>query len=225
MAANDHLIVAAIVVAAGSGSRLGADVPKAFVEVGGRTLLAHAVEALRADARVASIVIAAPVGELDRARTAVPDAAVVAGGATRQLSVASALAAVDPAAEVVLVHDAARAFVPPDVIERVIEALAGGAEAAVPTLPISDTIRTVDPSGELGDLIDRSGLLAMQTPQGFRRDVLTKAHSSATETDATDDAALVEAIGGHVVAVRGDERAFKVTVPLDLALAEVLLRG
>jgi 2-C-methyl-D-erythritol 4-phosphate cytidylyltransferase len=222
MAANDQLIVAAIVVAAGSGRRLGADVPKAFVEVAGRTLLAHAVEALRADARVASVVIAAPPGGLDRARSAVPDATVVAGGVTRQLSVASALAAVDASVEVVLVHDA---FVPREVIERVLAALAGGAEAAVPTLPVSDTIRTVDATGELGELVERSGLLAMQTPQGFRRDVLAKAHSSATGTDATDDAALVEAIGGHVVAVRGDERAFKVTVPLDLALAEAVLRG
>jgi 2-C-methyl-D-erythritol 4-phosphate cytidylyltransferase len=95
----------------------------------------------------------------------------------------------------------------------------------LPTRPVSDTIRTVDASGELGSLIDRSGLLAMQTPQGFRRDVLMKAHAAAEGTDATDDVALVEAIGGHVVAVPGDERAFKVTVPLDLMLAEALLNG
>jgi 2-C-methyl-D-erythritol 4-phosphate cytidylyltransferase len=225
MAANDQLIVAAIVVAAGSGLRLGADVPKAFVEVGGRTLLEHAVASLCAHPRVASTVVAAPAEQLDRAAALLPDATVVAGGVTRQLSVARALAAVPAEADLVLVHDAARAFVPAEVIDRVLAALDAGADAAVPTLPISDTIRTVDAVGELGGLIDRSGLLAMQTPQGFRREVLSRAHAGAVGDNATDDAALVEAIGGHVIAVPGDHRAFKVTVPLDLALAEVVLRG
>jgi 2-C-methyl-D-erythritol 4-phosphate cytidylyltransferase len=222
MAANDRMIVAAIVVAAGSGSRLGAQVPKAFVEVGGRTLLEHAVAHLSAHPQVGPTVVAAPPGECERAAALVPSATVVPGGATRQLSVALALAAVPPEADLVLVHDAARAFVPVDVIDRVIAALAA-ADGAVPTRPVSDTIRTVDASGELGALIDRSGLLAMQTPQGFRHDVLVKAHAAAEGADATDDVALVEAIGGHVVAVAGDERAFKVTVPLDLALAEAML--
>jgi 2-C-methyl-D-erythritol 4-phosphate cytidylyltransferase len=224
MAANDQLIVAAIVVAAGSGSRLGADVPKAFVEVGGRTLLEHAVERLAAHPRVSAIVVAVPSDSLDRASRLLPDAVVVAGGPTRQQSVAFALAAVPPHADLVLVHDAARALVPVEVVNRVIEALDAGAEGVVPALPVSDTIRTVDTaSGELGPLVDRSRLLAMQTPQGFRKDVLAKAHAAGAEQAATDDAALVEALGRRVVAVRGDERAFKVTVPLDLALAEALL--
>jgi 2-C-methyl-D-erythritol 4-phosphate cytidylyltransferase len=224
MAAHDRLIVAAIVVAAGSGTRLGAHVPKAFVEVGGRTLLEHAIEHLAAHPQVGPVVVAAPPGECERAVDLVPSVTVVPGGMTRQLSVALALAAIPPEADLVLVHDAARAFVPVEVIDRVIAAL-GSADGAVPTRPVSDTIRTVDASGELGSLIDRSGLLAMQTPQGFRRDVLVKAHAAAEGGDATDDVALVEAIGGHVVAVPGDERAFKVTVPLDLALAEALLNG
>jgi 2-C-methyl-D-erythritol 4-phosphate cytidylyltransferase len=224
MAANDQLIVAAIVVAAGSGARLGADVPKAFVRVGARTLLEHAAGRLAEHPRVATVVIAAPGEYVEQARTLVPTAVVVAGGRTRQQSVARALAAVPADAELVLVHDAARAFVPVEVVGRVIAALDAGAEGVVPTLPVSDTIRTVEPgSGELGELVDRSRLLAMQTPQGFRRDVLAKAHAAGADEGATDDAALVEALGRRVVAVRGDERAFKVTVPLDLAIAEALL--
>ena len=226
MAANDPRIVAAIVVAGGSGSRLGADLPKAFVTVGGRTLLEHATAALAAHPRVDTVVAAVPEALLDRARSLVPSVLVVAGGPTRQVSVARALAAVPPDAGLVLVHDAARAFAPQDVVSRVLEALDNGAEAVVPTLPVTDTIReVVTATGELGDLVDRSSLLRMQTPQGFRRDVLDKAHAAAAGDDATDDAALVEDIGGHVLAVPGDERAFKVTVPLDLALAEAVLRG
>lgn len=222
MAANDQLIVAAIVVAAGSGERLGADVPKAFVRVGGATLLEHSLARLAAHPRVAQTVVAAPAGHLDAARALAPGARVVAGGATRQRSVAAALAEVGSDADLVLVHDAARAFVPAEVIDRVIEALTT-ADGAVPTLPVSDTIRTVDAAGELGGLVDRSRLLAMQTPQGFRHEILAKAHAAARGDDATDDAALVEAIGGHVVAVAGDHRAFKITVPIDLALAEAVL--
>jgi 2-C-methyl-D-erythritol 4-phosphate cytidylyltransferase len=224
MAAHDQLIVAAIVVAAGDGRRLGADVPKAFVPISGRTLLEHAVHRLTDHPRVGAIVVAVPPAFVAQAREVVPDATVVAGGPTRQQSVALALAAVRSDADLVLVHDAARAFVPAEVISRVIAALETGADGAVPTLPVRDTIRTADPaSGALGELVDRSRLLAMQTPQGFRRDVLAKAHAAGVDADATDDAALVEALGRQVIAVRGDERAFKITVPLDLALAEALL--
>lgn len=224
MAANDRMIVAAIVVAAGSGSRLGADVPKAFVDIDGRTLLEHAVTRVAAHPRVDHVVVAAPADQLQQARVLVPAATVVAGGATRQRSVELALAAVPSGAELVLVHDAARAFVPAAVLDRVLTALEH-ADGAVPTRPVSDTIRTVDASGELGGLVDRAGLLAMQTPQGFRREVLVKAHAAAERDDATDDVALVEAIGGHVVAVPGDERAFKITLPLDLALARLVAGG
>jgi 2-C-methyl-D-erythritol 4-phosphate cytidylyltransferase len=224
MAANDRKIVAAIVVAAGSGSRLGADVPKAFVDVAGRTLLEHAVGRIAAHPQIDHVVVAVPADEVDRARALTPAAIVVPGGATRQRSVERALAALPADVDLVLVHDAARAFVPAQVLDRVLAALAH-ADGAVPTRPVSDTIRTVDAAGELGGLIDRAGLLAMQTPQGFRRDVLVKAHAAAVRDDATDDVALVEAIGGHVVAVAGDERAFKITVPLDLALARVVADG
>lgn len=224
MAANDHLIVVAILVAGGDGRRLGAGGPKAFVTVAGRTILEHAAQQLIDHPRISALVVAAPTSAVEQARQLVPGAIVVAGGPTRQQSVARAIAALPEDADLVLVHDAARAFVPAEVISRVLAALEAGAEAVVPTMPVSDTIRAFDPvSGELGALVDRSRLLAMQTPQGFRRDVLIKAHAQAAGTDATDDAALVEAIGRQVLAVPGDERAFKITVPLDLVLAQSVL--
>jgi 2-C-methyl-D-erythritol 4-phosphate cytidylyltransferase len=225
MAANDQLIVAAIVVAGGAGTRLGAGVPKAFVPVGGRTLLEHAVERIAAHPRVDVVVVAVPAEQVTTAAALVGPAAVVAGGGTRQQSVAAALAAVPAGVETVLVHDAARAFVPSEVVDRVLSALDDGASAVVPSVAVRDTIRTVDAAGELGELVERSGLLAMQTPQGFRRDVLDRAHAAARGFDATDDAALVEDLGERVIAVAGDERAFKVTTPFDLALAEAALDG
>jgi len=223
MAANDQLIVAAIVVAGGAGTRLGAGVPKAFVPVGGRTLLEHAVERMAAHPRVDVVVVAVPAEQVTTAAALVGPAAVVAGGGTRQQSVAAALAAVPAGVKTVLVHDAARAFVPSEVVDRVLSALDDGASAVVPSVAVRDTIRTVDSAGELGELVERSGLLAMQTPQGFRRDVLDRAHAAARGLDATDDAALVEDLGERVIAVAGDERAFKVTTPFDLALAEAAL--
>ncbi|MGH8962477.1 MAG: 2-C-methyl-D-erythritol 4-phosphate cytidylyltransferase [Jatrophihabitantaceae bacterium] len=220
------MIVAAILVAAGSGDRLGADVPKAFVTVAGRTLLEHAARRFIAHPRVDSVVIAAPAALTGSAADLAPAATVVPGGHTRQQSVARGLAALAADVDVVLVHDVARAFVPAEVIDRVLDALGAGADAVVPTMPVTDTVRRVDAdTGAVGATLDRSGLLAVQTPQGFRRATLEAAHASA-DPDATDDASLVEAIGGRVIAVRGAQEAFKVTVPLDLAMAEaVLARG
>lgn len=226
MAAHDQLIVAAVLVAAGDGRRLGADQPKAFVQVAGRSLLEHAISRFAAHPGVRDIVVAAPPAAVDHAAALAPTATVVAGGADRQSSVSCGLAALNADVDLVLVHDVARAFVPAEVITRVLDALSEGAEAVVPAVPISDTIRSVDAAtGELGGLVDRAQLLAMQTPQGFRREVLVRAHANATEVRATDDAALIEALGLPVRAVAGDERAFKVTRPLDLALAEVVADG
>ncbi len=224
MAAHGHLTVAAILVAAGSGSRLGAGVPKAFVDVAGRTLLEHASSRFVNHPRVRDVVVAAPAAMLATATRLVPRARVVNGGATRQDSVARALRTVADDIDIVLVHDVARAFVPTDVITRVIDGLSlQGADATVPVLALTDTIRRFDVhTGVLGDVVDRSQLLAMQTPQGFWRPVLVAAHAARSDSNATDDATLVEALGGRVMAVRGDERAFKVTVPLDLLLAEVV---
>lgn len=216
------MIVAAVLVAAGSGDRLGADGPKAFVPVAGRSLLEHAAGRFAAHAGVRDLVIVAPAAQTTVAAGLVPHAVVVPGGRTRQESVARGLAALAGDVDTVLVHDVARAFVPAAVIGRVLAALAAGASAVVPTVPVRDTVRRVAAlTGELGPTVDRSGLCAVQTPQGFRRATLDAAHATA-DPNATDDASLVEALGEQVVAVPGAEEAFKVTVPLDLALAEAV---
>jgi len=225
MAVHGHTTVAAILVAAGSGERLGAAVPKAFVIVAGRTLLEHAASRFVDHPDVSQVIVVAPAAMLSEASRLVPSAVVVAGGATRQQSVAAGLAVLADDIETVLVHDVARAFVSSELISRVLRALlAGRPDGAIPTMPVTDTIRRSDPAtGDLHELVDRSTLLAMQTPQGFKRTALVEAHAEADGLDATDDAALVEARGGRVIAVRGDERAFKVTVPFDLVVAEALI--
>ena len=220
------MIVAAVLVAGGSGSRLGADVPKAFVEVDDRTLLEHAAERFVEHSAVRDVVVVVPAELIGLAEELLAEAfeedgavpAVVAGGATRQESVARGLAALAEDVDTVLVHDVARAFVPPPVIGRVLAALASGAAAVVPTVPVADTVRSVD-GGALGAVVDRARLAAVQTPQGFARQVLLAAHAASGDFGATDDASLVEAVGVPVVAVPGAAEAFKVTVPLDLALA------
>jgi 2-C-methyl-D-erythritol 4-phosphate cytidylyltransferase len=225
MAAGDRAIAAAIVVAAGSGSRLGAGVPKAFVHLAGRPLLARAAAGFLAHPRIRDVVVAAPAQLVRDAANCAPAAHVVAGGATRQESVARALAALAPDVGVVLVHDAARALVPTELIDRVLDGVrAPGVAGVVPALPVTDTIRRAEPgTGALGEVVDRSRLLAMQTPQGFIRSALVRAHAEATDADAPDDAALVQALGAKVVSVEGDQRAFKITVARDLELAEAML--
>jgi 2-C-methyl-D-erythritol 4-phosphate cytidylyltransferase len=147
---------------------------------------------------------------------------VVAGGATRQLSVAAALAAVPDEYAVILVHDAARALTPALLVERVAQAVRDGHAAAIPVLPVVDTIKQVDLSGAVLGTVDRSVLRAVQTPQGFRREVLVAAHAAAVD-DLTDDAGLAEKLGYTVMTVLGEETALKVTRPFDLAVAEHLL--
>jgi 2-C-methyl-D-erythritol 4-phosphate cytidylyltransferase/2-C-methyl-D-erythritol 2,4-cyclodiphosphate synthase len=221
------MTVAAIVPAAGSGERLGAGVPKAFVRVGGRELLVHAVDRLRA-ADVATIVVAVSTDGLDRARDLVGDVAtVVIGGADRTASVAAGLRAVPPAADVILVHDAARAFAPVALIDRVTARVRAGAGAVVPVLPVVDTIRTIGDGGSLVGTVDRTSLRIIQTPQGFRPDVLRRAHAAAARRgeSATDDAGLAESIGVPVSAVDGDRAAFKITTPADLETAERMTSG
>ncbi len=209
--------VGVVVVAAGRGERLGGSVPKAFVPVAGRTLLSWAVGSVRATA--ASVVVVVPDELVDRARAEVgDDVVVVPGGATRQESVAAGLRALPPTATTVLVHDAARAFVPAEVVERVVAALAAGHQAVVPGLPVADTLRHL----ERGP-VDRAGVVAVQTPQGFRREVLERAHAAPAVDAATDDAGLVEALGVPVHVVAGHPEAFKVTRPLDLLVAQALV--
>ena len=219
--------VVAIVPAAGSGERLGAGRPKALVAVAGVPMVVRAVDGLLSSGVVDDVVVVAPVDHLAETAAVLPaPARVVAGGADRVASVALGLAAVRDA-DVVLVHDAARCLCPGDVARAVVAAVRDGHGAVIPALPVADTVRRVDPGGRVVDLVDRTGLLAVQTPQGFRPDVLRRAHEAAVGSSAaaraTDDAGLVEALGGEVVTVPGDPRAFKITTPLDLAMAEALL--
>jgi 2-C-methyl-D-erythritol 4-phosphate cytidylyltransferase len=221
--------VAAIVPAAGSGERLGAGVPKAMALLGGEPVLAHAVRGLVAEPRVGLVVLACPDGlEASMAAVAaevaggVPVVAVT-GGATRAGSVRRALDVVPETFAVVLVHDAARCLVPMEVVAAVVDAVLDGASAVVPGLPVVDTIRAVDADGRSRTL-DRATLRAVQTPQGFPAAVLRRAHG-AGDPGATDDAGMVEALGLPVTLVPGHPRAFKVTTPLDLLLAEALVAG
>ena len=220
------MTVCALVPAAGTGERLGLSVPKAFVTVAGRELLLHAVDRL-ALAGVDRIVVAVSVDQLPRTRELLGDrAVVVAGGADRSSSVASALSVVGDDVEVVLVHDAARALAPERLIRAVIAAVRDGADAVVPVLPVVDTVRTVAPDGSLLGTVDRDSLRTVQTPQGFRPDVLRRAHAAAAadpSTIATDDASLVERLGVAIRAVPGDRAALKITVPADLQEAERLM--
>ncbi|NUR80484.1 MAG: 2-C-methyl-D-erythritol 4-phosphate cytidylyltransferase [Dermatophilaceae bacterium] len=146
---------------------------------------------------------------------------VVVGGAERGDSVAAGLAVLGEAVEIVLVHDAARCLTPVAVFDRVVTAVAGGAAAVVPGTLVVDTVKQVDADGFVVATPDRSALRAVQTPQGFRRDVLERAH--AVSSDATDDAGLVERLGERVLVVEGDARALKVTTPADLEAAARLL--
>jgi 2-C-methyl-D-erythritol 4-phosphate cytidylyltransferase len=218
--------VGVVVVAAGSGSRLGAGLPKAFVPLRGRPLLGHAVETAARLPRLAALVVVVPPELADPSAPPwagvdlPPDAVVVAGGASRTESVAAGLAALGDV-DVVLVHDAARCLTPLAVFERVVAAVARGAAGAVPGIPLVDTVKTVDAAGVITGTPDRATLRAVQTPQGFAREVLVAAH--ATGVGATDDAALVELGGHHVLVVDGDPLAFKVTTPDDLEHAERVL--
>lgn len=218
------MTVAVLVPAAGRGERLGPGAPKALRELAGDPLLVHAVRGLRGAPSVGPIVVAAPPAEVGRVEQLLApyDVVVVPGGAQRQDSVRLALAALDPGVDLVLVHDAARALTPVAVVEAVVAALRAGADAVVPVLPVSDTVKRVAGDRVLVT-VDRSDLRVVQTPQGFRREVLVAAHAQAGPA-ATDDAALVERLGRTVVTVPGSEEAFKVTRPFDLAMAEAVLR-
>jgi 2-C-methyl-D-erythritol 4-phosphate cytidylyltransferase len=216
----------AIVAAAGSGLRLGAERPKALVELAGRPLVCWSVDALRAGG-VDELVVTVPTAARAAFRDVLgPDVRLVHGGLTRTASVRAALGTVDGRAEAVLVHDAARPLTPPDVVARVLAAVAGGAPAVVPVLPVMDTTVVVDDAGRVRDTLDRAALRRVQTPQGFERAALLAAYAQLPDgVELTDDAAVVRAAGVSVTTVAGDELAAKVTVPHDLALAELLVAG
>ena len=217
--------VAVLVPAAGAGLRLGPGGPKALRLLAGEPLLVHAVRRVAAAASVRMIVVAAPAAEVEAVRELLAPVApvtVVAGGAERQQSVSLALAAVPAEIEIVLVHDAARALTPPQLIESVAAAVRQGRPAVIPVLPVVDTIKEVGPGEVVLGTVDRSVLRSVQTPQGFRHDVLAAVHASAGDA-LTDDAGLVEKAGLPVTCVPGSELALKITRPLDLILAEALL--
>ena len=215
-----------VVPAAGAGTRLGPGMPKALRELAGEPLLLHAVRRLRDCPSLGPVVVAAPAGELAAVTALLAgfDVVVVAGGVQRQDSVAAGLRALPADVTHVLVHDAARALVPVSVVEAVVEALRGGADAVVPVLSVADTVKRVDGDGVVLATVPRADLRAVQTPQGFRREVLEAAHRAA-QGGLTDDAGLVEAAGVTVVTVPGAPEAFKVTTPFDLLVAEAVLRG
>ncbi len=219
------MTTACIVLAAGRGDRLGPGTPKALRLLGGEPLLVHAVRSAVASGVVDLVAVAVPPSESDDVRDLLkphaPELVVVAGGATRKASVAAALAEVPAPVDVVLVHDAARCLTPPALFAAVTSAVRRGADAAVPVLPVTDTVKQVHGNKVLATL-DRSELYTVQTPQAFRRAVLDHAHATVDE-DATDDAGLAERAGAAVRVVAGDDDAFKITRPLDLLLAEIVL--
>ncbi|MCP3783798.1 2-C-methyl-D-erythritol 4-phosphate cytidylyltransferase [Micromonospora sp. A3M-1-15] len=219
--------VAVLVPAAGAGLRLGPGAPKALRLLAGEPLLVHAVRRIAAAPSVHTVVVAAPGADVEAVRAMLAPVArvtVVPGGAERQASVAAALAAVPAGPEIVLVHDAARALTPPELVESVAAAVRAGHDAVIPVLPVVDTVKEVDAGERVLGTVDRAALRAVQTPQGFRRSVLTAAHEAAGDP-LTDDAGLVEKLGVPVDCIPGSELALKITRPFDLALAEHLLAG
>ena len=244
--------VIALVAAAGQGTRLGAPIPKAYVELDGVPLLARSVRLLLDSGRVDEVIVLVSPDMQDTAARVLADAQLadapvrlVHGGGERADSVwaglqaaaadaastaasAGASASADASHEdaIVLVHDAARALTPPDMVARIVDRVAAGASAVIPVLPVADTIKEVD-----GDTVlatpDRSRLRAVQTPQGFDLATLIRANeayfASSQDFIATDDASLMEWFGVTVVTVPGDAMAFKITTPLDLTLARAVL--
>jgi 2-C-methyl-D-erythritol 4-phosphate cytidylyltransferase len=213
-------VTVALILAAGRGERLGADVPKALAELAGRPLLQWSVEVLRAVPSIERIAVALPPG------VGAPAGTIgVPGGAVRSESVRLALAVAGPG-DPVLVHDAARPLLTRELAERVIEgALQEGLDAAVAAAPVTDTVKRVDRGRVVLETLERSDLWAVQTPQVFRRAALERALEvpDGVLAQATDDAWLVERMGGRVLVVEAPRENLKVTTPLDLALAELLI--
>ncbi|MFG1797011.1 2-C-methyl-D-erythritol 4-phosphate cytidylyltransferase [Nocardia sp. NPDC049149] len=218
--------VVALVPAAGRGVRLGEATPKAFVPVGGSPMVRLAVEGLIASGAVDRIIVMVPAEFVESAVALLPPSDsvhVVVGGAERIDSVRAGIAAA-PEAAYFLVHDAARALTPPELIARVAKELRAGHLAVVPALPVADTIKSVDAAGAVTGTPDRAQLRAIQTPQGFSAELLRSAYLSEG-VQATDDAGLVELLGTQVRTIPGDPLAFKITTPLDLLLAHAVLDG
>lgn len=225
-------MVAAVVAAAGTGDRLGGDLPKAFVELAGRPLAAWSISAIAASRRVERLAVAAPPGYEERLRALVAEAvpqsdiplvAVVAGGSSRSRSVAEGVRALGEAS-VIVVHDAARPLVKPDLIDRCIEQLERwGCDAAIAAARATDAIKEADAGGRVQATLERSRLWAVQTPQAFKAKVLSDALGRADLDRAYDDAQLVESAGGDVRIVEAPRENLKITTSFDLRVAELVL--
>ncbi len=206
-----------VLVAAGSGDRFGR--PKQFQVLGGRRVLDWALDSAQAVSD--GVVLVVPP---DSTGLSVPGVdTVVPGGATRSMSVRAGLAAVPPEADVVVVHDAARPLASVGLFQRVIAAVREGADAAIPGVEVTDTLKQVGGDGNVRATVDRSDLVAVQTPQAFAAATLRRAHAPGGE--ASDDAGLVEAVGGRVVAIEGEVDNLKITWPQDLTTARVVLES
>ena len=211
---------AAIIAGAGMGHRLGAQIPKALIQIQGITLLERAFISL--SKVVDEIIITAPEGYEEQFKAIVGQSAeVITGGVLRSDSIRVALKALSPSVESVLIHDAARALASSALAAKVLDELRSGHSAVIPVLKVIDTIKEIDRDGFVRATPDRSSLVAAQTPQGFNRQVLERAHSASD--DATDDAALVEAIGVKVKTIEGEASAFKITTKEDIGQALLLL--
>ena len=208
--------VVAIIAADGSGVRFGADIPKALIQLGDRTLIEHAVAAI--SPTVDQVIVTAPASYLSQFQGLLGSSVtVVVGGQTRSESVRAGLAAVPSKTKYVLIHDAARALATTDLANRILVELQKGEVAVIPGLPEVNTVKSVDENGYVTSTIERSKLRNIQTPQGFELTVLIKAH--AANDEGTDDAALVENAGAKVLVIEGEEQALKITTPSDLANA------
>jgi 2-C-methyl-D-erythritol 4-phosphate cytidylyltransferase len=222
---------AALVPAAGRGERLGPGEPKALREIAGVPILIYAVSALASARSIDLVVVAAPQSDVESVTALLSQqsfsdkVSVVAGGDTRQESVARALIALPPDVDVVLVHDAARPLVPIELISAVVGSVRAGNPAVVPGLSVTDTIKEVNEQGDVLATIDRNPLRAIQTPQGFDRELLQRAHAELDESQGifTDDAGLIEAMGVRVKVIEGHVEAMKITLPFDLAIAETII--
>ena len=223
--------IALVVVAAGQGQRLGAGKPKAFVDLVGRPLLTHAIESIIALPELAQLIIAVPEPHLVEAAEIGAELIgdlpigfeVVLGGETRQGSIANALGELQPESQIVLVHDAARALAPTSLFASVAESVRQTKLSSLPVMRVVDTIKRIDGETVL-ETVDREVLRSAQTPQGFVASDLVAAYAAA-EANFTDDAALMQSAGHRILAIDGDERAFKITTPADLAAAELRFSG
>jgi 2-C-methyl-D-erythritol 4-phosphate cytidylyltransferase len=222
--------VAAVIVAAGEGARLGADEPKAFVPLAGRRMVHWSIDALTAVDRIGTVVVVVPRGRVSWAQAALGRAAsgveVVEGGATRAISVARGVSAAPDAAEVIVVHDAARPLLQAGLVRRVLDGI-GDADGAIAAHPVADSLKAAGPRGRIGRSVPREGLWAAETPQAFRagpfREALARAVAEGTLDAMTDCASIMEAAGRSVVLVDSAAPNLKVTTEPDRAVVEALL--